>query len=94
MVSIGKGEVRPQKGEPMKTIKLTDEQYDALYRLLLREWDQEWLFQIDGDKDTEWLEEYYSLYEAMFQKPKSIIDVMVNTDILAKLRKEIKEVKQ
>ena len=75
-----------------KTIRLNDDQMRTLEQLLAREFEQEWLYQIDGDKETWLLWEYYSLYEAIMGKPKNIIEGFATIDVLKTLRNKIEEV--
>ena len=64
----------------MRTIKLTDSQYQTLTRLLDYEFDSELNYQESGDCDTELLEEYFDLYKAV-EKPRNFIEGLVYEDI-------------
>jgi len=75
-----------------KTIRLNDDQMRTLERLLAQEFEQEWLYQIDGDKETWLLWEYYSLYEAIMGKPKNAMEKFVTLDVLKTLKDKIAEV--
>lgn len=75
-----------------KTIRLNDDQMRTLERLLAQKFEQEWLYQIDGDKETWLLWEYYSLYEAIMGKPKNAIEGFATFDVLRTLRNKIEEV--
>jgi hypothetical protein len=75
-----------------KTIRLNDDQMRTLEQLLAREFEQEWLYQIDGDKETWLLWEYYSLYEAIMGKPKNAIEGFATFDVLRTLKNKIAEV--
>lgn len=71
----------------MKTIKLTDEQFEILERLLDYEFEQELNFQENSDKNTELLEDYLELYKAIYKnQATNFIQAFVYNDSI-----EIKE---
>ena len=70
----------------MRTIKLTDKQYETLTRLLDYEFDQELNYQECGYCDTELLEDYLDLYKAV-ERPRDFIEALVYDDI-CKIRQE------
>ena len=79
----------------MKIIRLTNEQYSTLEHLLDYEFDQELNYQEQEDKNTDLLEEYYSLYEAIYKgQAKSFIDAIVIQDIMDNKRKQIDYLKE
>jgi len=78
----------------MKTIKLTDKQFETLERLLDYEIEQEYIYQSNGDKDTELLEDYIDLYEALYTKQaRSFIEAIVFEDLVESKKKLLGELK-
>lgn len=77
----------------MKTLKLTDEQFDTLKSMFEQEWQQEVMFQIDGDHDVTWLMNYLELYKAMLKAEcDSGIMALVAHSLLEQKENEIKEI--
>ena len=78
----------------MKTIKLSDKQFETLERLLDYEIEQEYIYQSNGDKDTELLENYIELYETIYTKQASnIIEALVFEDLVESKKKLLEELK-
>ena len=79
----------------MKTIKLTDKQFETLERLLDYEFDQELNYQESGDRDTSLLEDYLELYEALYKKnADNFIQAFVYDDIIETKKKHIAYLKE
>lgn len=79
----------------MKTIKLTDEQFEILERLLDYEFEQELHFQENGDKNTELLEDYLELYKAIYKnQATNVIQAFVYNDSIEIKEKAINELKK
>ena len=79
----------------MKTIKLTDEQFEILERLLDCEFEQELNFQENGDKNTELLEDYLELYKAIYKnQATNFIQAFVYNDSIEIKEKEISKLKK
>lgn len=79
----------------MKTLVLTDEEFATLETLFDCEWQQEWQFQVDGDKDTHWLERYFEVYKKMVNaKYSQGIERFVAKDLIDRKQKEIEEVRK
>ena len=79
----------------MKTIKLTDEQFEILERLLDYEFEQELNFQENGDKNTELLEDYLELYKAIYKnQATNFIQAFVYNDSIEIKEKEISKLKK
>ena len=79
----------------MKTIKLTDEQFEILERLLDYEFEQELNFQENGDKNTELLEDYLELYKAIYKnQATNFIQAFVYNDSIEIKEKEINKLKK
>ena len=77
----------------MRTIKLTDEQAQLLEKLLEHEMDEEFLYQVDGDKETDYYAKLLDLYKAIQAKPRNGIEAFVIGDIIECRRKEMEEIK-
>lgn len=78
----------------MKTIKLTDKQYETLKHLLDYEFDQELNYQEQGDRDTSLLEDYLELYEALYtNNAKNFIEAFVYSEIIENKKKQISYLK-
>lgn len=78
----------------MRTIKLTEEQYTTLENLLEYEIDQEYIYQYNGEKATDYLEDLVNLYEAIKRKQAdNFIEALVSQDLVEGKRKLIEELK-
>lgn len=79
----------------MKTIKLTDEQFEILEHLLDYEFEEELNFQENGDKNTELLDDYLELYKAIYKnQATNFIQAFVYNDSIEIREKEINELKK
>lgn len=78
----------------MKTIKLTDEQFETLVGLLEYEIDQEYNYQINGDCEADYLAKIVDIYETIHHKQaKSFIEGFVISEVVENYRKLVEELK-
>ena len=76
------------------TIKMPKEQQLWLLRRLKVDWDEEVNYQwSNGEHDTEYLEEMLKCYAALLGVELSIIDVVVNNEIIRNMQQDIDELK-
>ena len=78
----------------MKTVRLTDAQYEVLMNLLDYEFNEEFSFQEEGDRDTELLDKYVDLYDALYSnQARSFIEAVVNKEIVDTMRKKVADLR-
>lgn len=81
----------------MKTIKLTDEQFKTLERIVQYEFDQEEIYQLDnGEHDTTLLEDLFDIQVAMLKAEYDIrylLDAHFVKIISEEIQKKINDVK-
>ena len=76
-----------------KTIKLTNEQFERLERLLDYEIDQEYNYQLWGDFNTEYIGDLIDLYEAIhLGNADGFFEAIVYEDLVNKKKALIKEI--
>lgn len=70
----------------MKTLKLSDEQFATIEKMLEYEWKQELTFQAESkNPDTSLLKEYLELYKTIIAykyERASFVDVLVATELI------------
>lgn len=76
----------------MRRITLTDEQAELLERLLEREMDEEWLYQMDGFRDPAHYKDVLSLYKAIQPKPRNFIDALSIKGLMSDRDRELAEI--
>ena len=81
----------------MKVIKLTDDQFKSLEKIIQFEFDQEENYQLsNGEPDTELLEDLFDIQVAMLKAEYNIkyfLDAYLVEEISKAIRKRIDEVK-
>ena len=81
----------------MKTIKLSDKQFETLEHLLDYEIDQEYCYQINSDqeaRDLEYFSSLIDLYEALYTKQaRNMVEALVFEDLVEGKKKLLKELK-
>ena len=78
----------------MKTIKLTDEQFETLKNLLEYEIDQEYNYQVNGDCEADYLSKIVDIYEAIHHKQAtSFIEGFVISEVVEGYRKLVEEIR-
>ena len=78
----------------MRTIKLTDEQAKFLEGILEREMDEEFLYQVDGNKDTQYYAELLALYKKVLGQPMNFIEAFAISDIVGQYEKQLEELRR
>lgn len=78
----------------MKTIKLSDKQFETLAHLLDYEIDQEYYYQINGGLETDYIADLVSLYEAVYKgQAHDFLEAMLYEDFVKRQKEKIKEIK-
>ena len=76
-------------------VTLTDEQYYWLLRRLNLDWDEEVNYQLsNSDTDTEYLEQLYSVYEAILGKANNFLEALSIADDLEEKKAELDEIRR
>ena len=78
----------------MRTISLTNEQAEFLEGLLEREMDEEFLYQVDGNKDTQYYADLLALYKKVQGKPMNFIEAFAISDIVGQYEKQLEELRK
>lgn len=82
----------------MKILKLTNDQFETIEKMLDYEWEQELTFQSESSEpDVSLLKEYLDIYKVLYGSKydrASFIDVLVATDILNSKESELKKLCQ
>lgn len=75
----------------MRTIKLTEEQANLLEDLLLHELDDEFIYEMENDKNPSYYEEVLNLFKAVYRPSATIL--FGNSSVIQAREDELKQIK-
>ena len=76
----------------MRRITLTDGQAELLEKLLEREMDEEWLYQMDGFRDPAHYKDVLGLYKAIQRKPRNLIEAFAIKGLTSDRDRDLAEI--